>query len=32
VEPQVDEEINELGIEDEVIRELARSLQPRRSG
>jgi CYTH domain-containing protein len=30
--PQVDEEIDELGIEDEVIRELARSLQPRRSG
>jgi CYTH domain-containing protein len=31
-EPTVDEEIDELGIEDEVIRELARSLQPRRSG
>jgi hypothetical protein len=29
---QMDEEIKELGIEDEVIRELARSLQPRRSG
>ena len=32
VEPQVDKEIDELGIEDEVIRELARSLRPRRSG
>jgi CYTH domain-containing protein len=32
LEPEVDEEIDELGIEDEVIRELARSLQPRRSG
>jgi CYTH domain-containing protein len=31
LEPEVDEEINELRIEDEVIRELARSLQPRRS-
>ena len=31
-EPEVDEEVDELGIEDEVIRELARSLQPRRSG
>jgi CYTH domain-containing protein len=30
LEPEVDEEIYELGIEDEVIRELARSLQPRR--
>jgi hypothetical protein len=30
LEPAVDEEIDELGIEDEVIRELARSLQPRR--
>ena len=29
LEPEVDEEIDELGIEDEVIRELARSLQPR---
>ncbi|MBL0406616.1 hypothetical protein JKG68_21920 [Microvirga aerilata] len=28
-EPEVDEEIDKLGIEDEVIRELARSLQPR---
>ena len=28
-EPEVDEEIDDLGIEDAVIRELARSLQPR---
>jgi hypothetical protein len=28
-EPEADEEIDELGIEDAVIRELARSLQPR---
>jgi hypothetical protein len=32
LEPDVDEEVDEFGIEDEVIRELARSLQPRRSG
>jgi CYTH domain-containing protein len=32
LEPEVDEEIDDLHIEDEVIRELARSLQPRRSG
>jgi len=32
LEPEVDEEIDKLGIEDDVIRELARSLQPRRSG
>jgi CYTH domain-containing protein len=32
LEPEVDEEVDELGIEDEVIRELARSLQPRCSG
>jgi CYTH domain-containing protein len=31
LEPEVDEEIDDLRIEDEVIRELARSLQPRRS-
>jgi CYTH domain-containing protein len=29
LEPEVDEEVDKLGIEDEVIRELARSLQPR---
>jgi hypothetical protein len=29
-EPEADEEIDDLGIEDAVIRELARSLQPRR--
>jgi len=29
LEPEMDEEVDELGIEDEVIRELARSLQPR---
>jgi hypothetical protein len=28
-EPEVDEEIDDLHIEDSVIRELARSLQPR---
>ncbi|GEO17475.1 hypothetical protein MAE02_51710 [Microvirga aerophila] len=28
-EPEADEEIDDLHIEDEVIRELARSLQPR---
>jgi hypothetical protein len=32
LEPEVDEEIDDLHIEDAVIRELARSLQPRRSG
>ncbi len=32
LEPEVDAEIDELGIADDVIRELARSLQPRRSG
>ena len=32
LEPEVDAEIDKLGIEDDVIRELARSLQPRRSG
>jgi CYTH domain-containing protein len=31
-EAEADEEIDDLGIEDEVIRELARALQPRRSG
>jgi hypothetical protein len=31
-EPEADEEIDDLGIEDAVIRELARSLQPRRGG
>jgi CYTH domain-containing protein len=31
-EPEVDEAIDDLHIEDGVIRELARSLQPRRSG
>jgi CYTH domain-containing protein len=29
LEPEVDKEVDELGIEDAVIRELARSLQPR---
>ncbi len=29
LEPEVDEEIDDLHIEDAVIRELARSLQPR---
>ena len=32
LEHEVDEEIDDLHIEDAVIRELARSLQPRRSG
>jgi hypothetical protein len=31
-ETETDEEIDNLGIEDEVIRELARALQPRRGG
>ena len=31
-EPEVDEETDDLNIEDAVIRELARSLQPRRGG
>jgi len=31
-ETEADEEIDDLGIEDAVIRELARSLQPRRGG
>ena len=30
LEPEVDEEVDKLGIEDEVIRELARSLSPRK--
>jgi hypothetical protein len=31
-ETETDQEINDLGIEDAVIRELARALQPRRGG
>jgi hypothetical protein len=32
LETEADDEIDDLGLEDAVIRELARALQPRRGG